>query len=131
MHTARKAVELGRDMWSIPGRIIDEVAKGTNMLMREGKIFVSIEDFISKITSGRVQINMSFDDSVQDSSSQASDLTDDAKRIYSLIQGKTGITTDNLLSESGLDFINLQTVLNELEFDGLITNAGGRYSAGI
>ena len=131
MHTARKAVELGRDMWSIPGRIIDEVAKGTNMLMREGKIFVSIEDFISKITSGRVQVDIAFDDSVQDTSSQASDLTDDAKIIYSLIQGKSGITIDNLLSESGRDFIDVQTALNELEFYGLITNAGGRYSAGI
>ena len=99
--------------------------------MREGKIFVSIEDFISKITSGRVQVDIAFDDSVQDSSSQASDLTDDAKIIYSLIQGKSGITIDNLLSESGRDFIDVQTALNELEFYGLITNAGGRYSAGI
>ena len=131
MHTARRAVNIGRDMWSIPGRIIDEVAKGTNMLMREGKIFVSIEDFISKITSGRVQVDIDFDDSSQASSSPASELSDDAKIIYSLIQGKSGITIDNLLSESGLDFINIQTALNELEFDGLITNSGGRYSAGI
>ena len=131
MHTARKALEIGRDVWSIPGRIVDETAKGSNMLMHEGsKALYDIKDFISAITSGRVQ-DITFDDSTQHSVSQASELTDEAKIIYSLIQQKAGITTDNLLSESGLDFVDIQTALSELEFDGLVTNTGGRYSAGI
>lgn len=131
MHTARRAIELGRELWSIPGRIVDDVAKGTNLLMREGKIFVTIPDFISTITQGRVQMDLSLEDSTHESIPAASDLTDEAKSIYSIIQQKPGITTDNLLSESGLDFIDIQTALNELEFDGLITNSGGRYSAGL
>lgn len=131
MHTARKALELGRELWSIPGRIIDDVAKGTNLLMREGKIFVTIPDFISTITSGRVQMDLPFDDSGYDSFPAASELTDDAKIIYQLIQQTPGITADNLLSQSGLDYLDIQNALNDLEFGGLVTNSGGRYSAGL
>lgn len=133
MHTARKAIELGREVWSIPGRIVDDVAKGSNMLVREGSnIFVSINDFISTITSGHVQMDMSFDDPGQpDSLPDSQSLSDDAKIIYSLILPRSGITADDLLSQSGLDFMTIQTALSELEFDGLVKNSGGRYSAGL
>ena len=132
MHTARKALELSRDVWSIPGRIVDEVSKGSNMLMREGSnMLFSINDFISTITSGRAQMNISFGETTQTSLSESPELNDDAKRIYSLIQSNSGITADSLLAESGIDFVDVQSALNDLEFSGLIKNLGGRYSAGI
>jgi DNA processing protein len=34
--TARHAMELGRDVWAVPGRIFDEKALGTNALIRDG-----------------------------------------------------------------------------------------------
>jgi len=34
--TARHAMELGRDVWAVPGRIFDERALGTNALIRDG-----------------------------------------------------------------------------------------------
>lgn len=34
--TARHAMELGRDVWAVPGRIFDERALGTNTLIRDG-----------------------------------------------------------------------------------------------
>jgi DNA processing protein len=34
--TARLALELGRDVWAVPGRIFDELALGTNDLVRDG-----------------------------------------------------------------------------------------------
>lgn len=131
MHTARKAIELGRELWSIPGRITDEVSKGTNILLSEGKVVVTIDDFIRKINSEHGQINISFEDSDEPSAPPPPELTDDAKIIYSLIQANTGITVDVLLSDSGLDFMDIQTAVSELAFNGLITESGGRYSASI
>ena len=34
--TARHALDLGRDVWAVPGRIFDESSLGANALIREG-----------------------------------------------------------------------------------------------
>lgn len=132
MHTARQALGIRREVWSIPGRIIDDVSKGSNMLMREGStMFFSINDFINTITSGRGQMNIAFEESTQPPIYESAGLDDNAKIIYSIIQSKSGITADNLITESGIDFAEIQSALNDLEFCGLVKNSGGRYSAGI
>jgi len=38
--TARHALELGRDVWAVPGRIFDERSLGPNALIRDGAILV-------------------------------------------------------------------------------------------
>jgi DNA processing protein len=37
--TAHLALELGRDVWAVPGRVFDELALGTNGLLRDGALF--------------------------------------------------------------------------------------------
>lgn len=130
MHTARIAKELGRDLWSIPGRIIDDVSMGTNLLIREGSnIFVSINDFISTITGGReISIDFGGIDEASRNDNAEKDLTDEEKIIYSLIQRKDGRTNDELISESGLDVMAVSMALMSLEGEGLIVDMAGRYS---
>jgi DNA processing protein len=36
LSTARQALELGRDVWALPGRIFDRRSTGTNQLIRDG-----------------------------------------------------------------------------------------------
>ena len=130
MYTGRTGIELGRDVWSIPGRITDDVSRGTNLLLREGSnVFVGISDFISTITEGREQISIDFGehDDVSWSESTSAELTDNGKVIYSLLQRSGGRMTDELLAESGMDFMTLQEVLMELECEGLIRSEAGRY----
>lgn len=128
MHTARIAGELGRDLWSIPGRITDDVNKGSNMLIHEGTatLFVGISEFVSAITCGRGQVSMNFEG---DRESSQPELTDEQKAVYGLVQRKDGITAEGIMMESGLDFMSLQETLLELETLGIVSGSCGRYSA--
>lgn len=130
MHTARIARELGRDLWSIPGRITDDVSKGTNLLIRDGsKVFVTINDFISTITGGR-EISIDFGGTSEASGNERPELnlSDDEKIIYSLLQRHGGRTNDELISESGLDVMAVSMALMSLECEGLIADMAGRYT---
>ena len=130
MITARKGLEIGREVWAVPGRITDDVCRGSNILLGKGaKVLTSISDFLENVT-GNIQINMNFGEfNDSDPNIKTSDLNDDEKIIYSLLQRQGGRTADEILIESGLDFMNVQTALMELEADGLIMNSSGRYSA--
>ena len=129
MLTARTALELGRETWSIPGRITDDVSKGTNKLLGEGaRVLTSVNEFIEEI-AGNKQFTFDFDDSPQPTTKQAPELTDNEKIIYSLLQRQGGRLADELVNESGLDFMDIQEALMNLEAEGLIINSSGRYSA--
>ena len=134
MITARKGFELKREVWSVPGRITDSICKGSNVLLGEGaKVLASINDFIETINAN-MQINMNFDeftgnDTGSSLNIKTPELNDEEKIVYSLLQRHGGRTIDEILIESGLDFINVQSALIELEADGLIINSSGRYSA--
>ena len=92
----------------------------------------SLEEFINSI-AGNPQLDINIDDNNSnkacgDSQTALSLNSDEEKIIYSLIQKHERITTDDLLSESGLDFVTIQGVLVELEANGLINGEAGRYS---
>ncbi|MBQ7268191.1 MAG: DNA-protecting protein DprA, partial [Synergistaceae bacterium] len=127
MHTARKGLKLHREVWSIPGRITDEVSRGTNILMREGSnVFIGIGDFIKTVTK-REQFSL-FDDDEFDQKKAAPELSDEAKTVYSVLQRKDKITIDEINSESELEIWEVQSAISELESEGLVSNEAGRYS---
>ncbi len=132
MLTAHEALEIGRELWSIPGRIIDDVSKGTNILLNEGaKSLVGIDEFVTQVIGEHTQLTLSFDEFIDghENEKQSVNLTDDEKIIYSLLQRQGGRTQDEIIIESGLDFMIVQEALMELEVKGLIINSSGRYSA--
>ena len=127
MHTARTAKELGRDTWSIPGRITEEVSRGSNLLIREGaKVFVGISDFMAEITAGKIQTAIDFE---PENTAAAPELNDNEKAVYSLLQRLGAKTDDDIMTESGLDFMDVSMALMNLEAEGLIVSTGGRYKA--
>ena len=130
MLTARAGLKLGREVWAVPGRITDQVCRGTNELLGEGaKVFTGIDEFLETVT-GQTQFNMNFDEYISGGKVKSTpELSDDDKIIYSLLQRQGGRTLDDLLMESKLDVITVQTSLMTLEADGLIISSSGRYSA--
>jgi len=132
MLTARAALKLKREVWSVPGRISDDVCRGTNELFNEGaKATISISDFIEKVTGKNEQLNMKFEEFIEAPKVQnsAPALSDEEKIIYSLLQRQGGRLIDEILNESKLDFMTVQEALMNLEAAGLIMNSSGRYSA--
>ena len=132
MHTAQIAIDLNREIWSVPGKITDDNSTGTNKLIQDGaKILCNIDDFVKGLAELRGQINLNFEDFASiPEQNNAPDLSDDEKIIYNTLQKNSNITLDSLLEFTGLDLAVLQSGLLTLSAFGLVNNSGaGRYSA--
>ena len=138
LNTAEHGFKLHREVYAVPGRITDDSCRGSNRLISDGaKILVSIDEFADKFAFKPEQLNLVFDDLLDDSGNVHEDkdthdeieLEDDEKLIYSLIQTHNEITADNLADESKLDILTVQSALISLMSEGLIAENSGRYSA--
>ncbi len=129
MKTANLALELGRVVMPVPGHIDENTFRGSNKLLNKGTGAVTdIKEFIHSIT-GNSQVQINFDDNNNNTHKEpeVNLNSDEEKIIYSTIQKLERATTDDLLIESGLDFITIQSTLVELEAQGLIQAQAGRY----
>ena len=128
MITARLALDIGREVWCVPGRITESVAKGTNRLLRDGaEPLVDVEDFIRSISGRYGQLMLDLGEAPPPSPA----LSTDEKVVLALLQRQGGRTADELMAESGLELATLQGCLMSLSALGLAVPAGpGRYSAG-
>ena len=139
MITAREAKNLNRELWTVPGRINEEVCAGTNKLLQDKSgVIVNINEFIKEIYGSFGQLNAqlnfeaNFEGSEQKkSNSLSASLSDDEKIIYSLLQRQSNRSIDNLIIESGLDLITVQDSIMMLESLGLVISNGGRYLASL
>lgn len=129
MITARLALDIGREVWCVPGRITETVSKGTNRLLRDGaEPLIDVEEFVQNISGRYGQLMLDLGESVPNA---APELSTDEKIVLALLQRQGGRTTDELMAESGLDLATLQGCLMTLSAAGLAVPAGpGRYSAG-
>ncbi len=140
LNTAEHGFKLNREVYAVPGLITNESCKGSNRLISRGaKILLSIDEFADKFAFKPEQLNLEFDDSLNDSMSgheedkanDAIELEDDEKIIYSLIQTHNEITADKLADESKLDILTVQSALLSLMSEGLISDNTGRYSISV
>ena len=129
MITAGYAEELRRELWAVPGRITDENSRGTNMLLNRGaKCLYDIGEFVAGFTGHHEQLELFGDDEAEESRS-VPELSDDEKKIYALLQKKGNRLLDELITESGIDAVDLQMALMTLEAENLVNESSGRYSA--
>ena len=133
MITARYAEELGRELWAVPGRICDENSAGTNRLLNRGaKCLCDVREFAEGFTGRREQLELFAEENALPQKAEkpaAPEMSDDEKAVYALIQQKGNRLLDDLIAESGKDMGDVVTALVMLEAEGLIVEAGGRYSA--
>lgn len=134
MITARLALDIGREVWCVPGRITEMVCHGTNHLIRDGaQPLVDVEEFIQCISGHYGQLTLDLDPQEGPSPKRAiPELSTDEKVVLSLLQRQGSRTMDDLLVESGLSFPVLQTCLLTLSANGLAISSGpGRFSASV
>ncbi|MDR1875544.1 MAG: DNA-processing protein DprA [Synergistaceae bacterium] len=125
MITARLALDVGREIWCVPGRITEAISKGTNSLIRDGaNPLVDIDDFIGKISGGYGQMLFDFTDA------PSPELTENEKNVLGLLRRRGGRTLDDLMEESGLGLTDVQSCLATLCASGLACASGpGRFDA--
>ncbi len=120
MITARYAMELGREVWAVPGRIDENVARGSNGLIYDGAYpLVEIKYFMDSLSGGQLDF---FSDGNFDVNTTG--MSDDQVRILSLLSEKGERTVDNIVSECKM---SAAEVLNSL---GLLLARGDVYPSG-
>ena len=127
MITARLALEAGREVWAVPGRINEGVCEGSNRLIYDGAIpLVSIPEFIS-LTFNR-QLSLFGGESSSDRSTVV--LSEKEQRILCLLEKSGERTVDNLAVEGKMAPADVFSSLAALMAAGHVFATGpGRWSA--
>ena len=107
--TASYALEQGKDIWAVPGRMGEYLSQGTNMLIRDGAFLLTEpEDMLMSwnLTGKRnfEKIKLSLDKNEE--------------KVYSCLDSDPK-SEERLCEESGLDSAVVAAVLVDLELEGL------------
>ncbi len=109
--TVNCALEQGKQVFALPGRVTDSLSKGCNQLIKEGaEILTSPEDILEylHLKSSGEQILMEKDTSM---------LTDSQRNVYRLLT-PDATHMDEILQKSGMSVQKLTAALLELEILG-------------
>lgn len=122
--TARFALEQGRSVFAVPGPIYDELSAGCHALIKDGaKLVGTVSDILEEFG----QSNAAHMQSVFNYESVNAPVVQNLVAIQQTEQ-QTGLlgllkrpaTFDELLSQSGLDEVELQDKLFQLQLDGVV-----------
>ena len=117
--TAEIALELGREVFAVPGPITSEVSRGTNRLIREGaKPVTGPDDILEEFphlaaprTPGGAAVK----------------LGPEEEKVYGVLGGEP-LTAEEIARRTGLPYPTVARVLVELSLAGMVEEApGGRF----
>jgi DNA processing protein len=123
--SAKAALELGRDIFAVPGQATNEQAKGCHQLIRDGAYLTENFDDIIQILEGAYQPGLIPDLFCREEaetpyiSASVSDLDPAAAAVLKHITGN-GISLEELETCTGMDTAQLISTLMQLEFKFLI-----------
>ena len=119
MISAEFANQYNKDVFAVPGRIKDKNSSGCNHLIKTHKahLLTSVQD---------IAYIMRWDEPAKDKQMQLGfDLDEDSTRVLEKIQFQNEIKVDILHYETGLPLSELNSILLNLEFKGLIKSLPG------
>lgn len=122
--SARLAAEQGREVFAMPGSVINPMAKGCHKLIREGAILVeTVEDILIELRPCIQQILL-------EPAPQSMPELENLSAVQNRILAKMGfdvISLDILCSLCALPYSELSVHLTELELSGIIESVPGGY----
>ncbi|MGI8642055.1 MAG: DNA-processing protein DprA [Pyrinomonadaceae bacterium] len=133
--TARLAMEQNREVLAVPGNITSKNSFGTNYLIKSGaKLVQQWQDVVAELP-GEIaaeilppQIDKATGETIQQKSLPA-DLTENERKIYSILSPDEPVHIDFLLETSQLSIGDLASAMLGLEMRDLIREmAGKRYA---
>ena len=127
--TAMLALDQGRDVFAVPGSILNPVSRGCNSLIKEGaRLVESVEDIVAEMNL----FSSDFMPTEYDGNSIAArvehkNFSEKQLSILNLIDCEP-ISIDQLVERSGLTAEEVSSMLLEIELAGHVqTDLGGRY----
>jgi DNA processing protein len=116
--TVDYALEQGKEVFAIPGSILNSMSKGTNMLIRDGaKIVTGIEDIFNEFGIENI---------IQESDNQQDDLSEKENQILKTVSDSP-IHIDDLVKKISIRVGELNSALTSLELKGIIKILPGKY----
>ena len=114
------ALEQGRDVFAVPGRITDETCQGTNEMIRDGmaKPVLCVEDILQEYGISAAAVKKAAEIDISALSLQEA-------VIVKLLKARER-TVDELREMTGMDTGLLNSTLTEMEISGIIKQSPGR-----
>ncbi len=123
--TARLALELGREVWAIPGSIYRQRATGANELIRDGAtIVLEHRDVLESLPLG-VRDRLVETAPRQKAATSASIPDGPAGSVLEVLTENTSMPPDALAAATSLDVAEVLAALAELELRGLVRRRPG------
>lgn len=118
--TADFAMEQGRDVYAVPGRLSDGLSQGCNRLIKQGAgMFLSVEDFLS-------ELEVFPENTCEQIDFRKNLLEKDERLVYSLTDFRpVGVGT--LVDKTGIGIVRLLEILGHLEQLGMIKETFTNY----
>ncbi len=131
-HTVDYALELGREVFAVPGPIGSEVSQGTNQLIRDGaRLITRVEDILEELRTGAPVIAAADDDlPAHPEKTSPAAVPDDLPAEERAVLGAMGPAprhVDHLTADAGLDPSRTLAALLGLELAGLIESLPGKH----
>ncbi len=125
MITAKAALELGREIWAVPGKITENVSEGTNRLIFDGAYpLINLDLFF-----GRKAVMIDFEKNIV-TSPLISGLNEAQKKVLAVIARENDMTVDNIAVAADMNPTEVLKIASMLDALGLIISSGpGRYTA--
>ena len=112
--TVDHALDLGIDVWTVPGPIEVPMCEGSNRLLAEGaRPLVSIAGFVLALTGDAPQLEL-----------RVPEVSGPARRLLTCL-GSEPLGVDQLAAASGLTPAETLGVLTEMELGGLVEQLPG------
>lgn len=121
--SARLAAEQGREVFAVPGSVLNPLSRGCHKLIKEGAVLVeSAEDILVELQS----YLRAFVVSTSEPEPINSDLSG-VQRVILESMSAEAISVDLICQISGLSFDEISVILTEMELEGFIESVPGGY----
>jgi DNA processing protein len=129
LHTARFALDQGREVFAVPGSPLDPRAEGTNRLIRDGAMLITSADDV--LTALRPQMHRDVSPwghiGEQESGEEMPDAIDsEARNLVISSLGPTPVAVDDIILHTGLKSKIVSIILLELDLAGRIEHHGNQ-----
>lgn len=122
--TANYALEQGREVFALPGKINSCTSQGTNNLIKQGaKLVESIEDIIEELEPLKSMLVKQIES--ENSARLKPDLPEDEKQIYLCLSSEP-LPIDEIIQKTNLSYGRLLTSLLKLEHKRLVKELPGK-----
>jgi DNA processing protein len=124
--TARHALEQGREVFAVPGRIDSDKSAGTHALLQQVAILVhSIHDIVEEFGSGRLSLPGADSGSVDEETEKMDNLSREEAALFSILDVYP-LTIYEIARKSGLAPQKTNELLLLLELKGFVDSLPGK-----